>query len=296
VKKNSNYRPIDYLVLIYSAINVLYILLGISLHGANSERLHNPLRHLVIFCGIIVFVLLLEILEKYKNGKVITILRDWYAVGLFLYFFETTSALNLTLFPEFLDRFFMRIDAFIFGYQPATEWGLRYNTWFLSELFHFSYFSYYLIELFYLFIYLKNRDLFLRYAFQLGFVFFLCYLTYNVLPVIGGRNLQGMMELTTVYRQGPFTRLMAYIYHISPHLGGAFPSSHVAIAFVVTLSAFHYRKITGCLLLPLSVLLTISTVYCHYHYFIDSIAGLLYGFGFYYLSGRIYDKKFRRAV
>ncbi|MCF7920292.1 MAG: phosphatase PAP2 family protein [Candidatus Cloacimonetes bacterium] len=289
MKRKSNYRPIDYLVLIYCILNILYIFLGIILHGAGSEFLHQPLKHLAIFCGIILLVVCLERWEQHKEGRFISLLRDWYAITLFLYFFEATSALNRTIFPEFIDGFFMRIDALIFGYQPALEWGLKHDSWFLSELFHFAYFSYYLMGVFYLFVYLKKRELFLRYAFQLAFVFFVCYLTFNVLPVVGGRNLEGMMKLAETYRHGPFTHVMAFIYRMSPHKGGAFPSSHVAVALVVNLSAFHYRKQTGWLLLPLVTLLTISTVYCHYHYFIDTIFGLLYGLGFYYLSGRIYE-------
>ena len=294
--KKHNYRPIDFLVLIYSIINIAYILLGIIMHGAGSDRLHEPLKHLAIFAGIILLVLFLEQWEKRKQGKLITLIRDWYSITLFLYFFEATSDLNRTLFPEFIDDFFIRIDAFIFGYQPSLEWGLNYDTWFLNEILHFAYFSYYLMGVFFLWVYLKNRERYLRYTFQLGFVFFLCYLTFNVLPVVGGRYQEGMMALAEEYRHGPFTHVMAFIYRMSPHQGGAFPSSHVAVALLVNLCAFHYRPKTGWILLPLVILLTISTIFCHYHYFIDTIFGLFYGAGFYLLSSSIYNKKFMAAA
>lgn len=282
-------------MLIYSSLNILYAVAGILIHGADSPRMHHPVMHLAIFCGIIGFVFLMDFWEKRSKSKVLSFIRDWYGIALFLYYFETASAFNRVIFPDFIDDFFVAIDQWIFGYQPAVEWGLRYDHWLISEIFHFAYFSYYLMGLFYLWVYIKKRDLFYRYVFQLCFVFYVCYITYNILPVIGGRYLEGMMELTQQYQHGPFTHIMAFIYRMSPHLGGAFPSSHVAIAIVVTMSAFHYCRKTGWYILPVTILLTISTVYGHYHYFIDTIFGIFYGIGFYYLSGRVFEKYTKKA-
>jgi membrane-associated phospholipid phosphatase len=288
LKKIKLLQPIDILIIIYGILNIVYILLGIILHGASSPRMHDPLKHLAIFSGIIVFVIILKSIYRKHPAGFWEVFKDWYIILFFVYFFETTSALNTIIFPEFLDEFFLKIDQSIFGYQPAVEWGKRLDNWLVSEILHLAYFSYYISGFFFLAVYLKNRSRFRLYAFNLAFVFFLCYFTYNILPVVGGRYLPGMMELTQTYRYGLFTRIMAFIYNHTPHLGGAFPSSHVAIAIVVNLCAFDYNKKAGWVILPVVILLTISTVYCHYHYFIDTVFGIIYGIAFYYLGKKIY--------
>jgi len=291
LKKRNLLQAIDILVIIYSLINIIYILTGIALHGVASERMHDPLKHLIIFGSLIVFILVLSrIYHKFPN-KFWGLVRDWYVLLLFLYFFEATSAVNKIVFADFLDPFFQKIDYAFFGYQPGSEWEGMLGGYLINEILHFAYFCYYLMGVFYLAVYIKSQELFRRYAFILSFVFFICYLIFNLLPVVGGRFLPGMMEATQTYQHGPFTHIMAYIYNNTPHLGGAFPSSHVAIAVTVNISAFKYNKITGWLILPIVFLLTISTVYCHYHYFIDTIFGVIFGIGFYFLGNKLYRNR-----
>jgi len=291
LKKRNLLQAIDILVIIYCLINIAYIILGILLHGVASERMHEPLKHLSIFSGIIIFVLIISrIYYKFPN-KFWRLLRDWYVLLFFLYFFEATSALNKIVFADFLDPFFQKIDYAIFGYQPAGDWEGMLGGYLINEIMHFAYFCYYFMGIFYLAVYLKSRELFRRYVFILTFVFFVCYLTFNLLPVVGGRFLTAMMEITQTYQYGPFTHIMAYIYNNSPHMGGAFPSSHVAIAITVNISAFKYNKTTGWLILPIVILLTIATVYCHYHYFIDTIFGVIFGISFYYLGNTLYRNR-----
>ena len=291
MKKKRLLQPIDKLIIIYCLINIFYILLGIFLHGLKSERLQDPLKHLTMFFITIITVNhLIRLYQKFPN-RFWEFAREWYVILFFVYFFETTTALNQIIFPGFFDNFFQRIDQYIFGYQPAAKWGLSFNNYLISEIMHFAYFSYYLSWIFYLIAYIKDRQKFRMYVFVLVFVFFVCYLTYNILPVIGGRALPGMMELTQTGRYGLFTRIMAYIYKVTPHLGGAFPSSHVAIAVVVNLSAFNFSKKMGWIILPITILLSLSTVYCHYHYFIDTVFGLIYGIIFYLIGLRIYKYK-----
>jgi membrane-associated phospholipid phosphatase len=116
-------------------------------------------------------------------------------------------------------------------------------------------------------------------------------LMYTLFPVIGGRYFSSAMEICTTYRYGLFTRAMALIYTLSPHHGGAFPSSHVAIAIICNIALGQYRPRYGWYLLPVTILLCVSTVYCHYHYAVDVAAGVVSGFGLSVLSSRIYVKR-----
>jgi membrane-associated phospholipid phosphatase len=283
--KIKNLRPLDIITLSYIALNLLLFLVG-------WKRIIRPHVHFPIFLGIGIFILFLCKLDDIKPSKSVKIMRDWFPLFLFVYFFEATSNVKHILFSNFLDHFFQQIDEWMFGYQPALVWGKVLDNYFWQELFHFAYFAYYLIPFLFVFLYLHDKKIFAKFAFTVSFVFYVCYLTYNFLPVIGGRwweIMEGAEQLTTQYRYGPFTRIMAYIYRTTVHQGGAFPSSHVAVSIVANIIAFEYKKILGWIFLPITILLTISTVHCHYHYFIDTIFGVFYGFGFYYLGLKLYS-------
>ena len=275
-------RAVDIITFLYISFNLLYILFGWT-------RVHNPLKHFLTFSFIGIIILLLKSLSS--KSKIVAFFYDWYPMFAFTYFFESASALNKVIFPHFLDSFFQKIDFAIFGYQPAMYWGTHFSNFFLQEFLHFGYFCYYLmfpgVGFYY---YFKNRKIFYRFVFSISFLFYLCYLIYAVFPVVGGRALPGAMELTKIYRYGIFTRIMAFIYNNTKHLGGAFPSSHVAVAFAVTISALRNEKRLGWILLFITFLLSVATVYCHYHYFIDTVAGLIFGAAIFYLSLVIYRK------
>ncbi len=118
----------------------------------------------------------------------------------------------------------------------------------------------------------------------------MCYFIYSIVPVIGGRYIEEAMAITQQYRAGVFTHIMVFIYRNSGHLGGAFPSSHVAVTLVLTISALQNLSKMGYVFLLIAFFLTIATVYCHYHWFIDSVFGVFTGVGGYFLAKYAYRK------
>ena len=279
-------NPVDLITLVYASVIDCFIIYGWS-------RIEHPLRQLLLHFSIVLLIVSLTFLhDKFPKSKLIFFLRLSYPLFLYGYFFESVSHLNLLIFHDYIDVFFQKIDNFIFGYQPTLYWGTHFDTYFLQELFHFSYFSYYLMFLILtivLFVKKRYEDLG-EFIFRLSFVFYICFITYVILPVIGGRYFPQAMELTKTLRYGIFTKIMAEIYIKSPHLGGAFPSSHVAIAIVLMLSALKYERKLGYIFVPITILLSFATVYCHYHYFIDVIGGIIYVLIFYPLSSKAYSK------
>jgi membrane-associated phospholipid phosphatase len=115
-------------------------------------------------------------------------------------------------------------------------------------------------------------------------------LTYIILPVMGPRAFNGgamgyslpaevLPEQVPPYpeavQKGPFFQVMRKIYHHLEAPGAAFPSSHVAIALVTVWFSFQYLpRIRYWHLLDV-ILLCVSTVYCHYHYVVDVVAGMM---------------------
>lgn len=281
---------IDKITLVYCLWILAYMVAGIFLGRAVDWEIHLP-RYLSVATGVFVLAWLENCVNwnRFPLAKQgLHFVRGVYPVMLFGYFYTSSYSVNRILFPEFLDPFFMKIDHLMFGYYPSLEWGQRFGGWLAQEFFHFAYFCYYpMIGGLPLYLYLKNRPAFWKLIFNLTFVFYACYTFYSLVPVVGGRFIPEAHELTLQYRFGPFTHIMAYIYNNSGHWGGAFPSSHIAVTIVLTIAALKYVRKWGYVFIVISVFLSLATVYCHYHWFIDAIGGVLAGIGGWRLAERV---------
>lgn len=281
--KNLKLYPIDIITYGYILFKLLYIAIG-------RNRIENAGRHFLLFTLIAVFSYLIIRFYKPNMGKILTFIRLTYPMFFISYFFNASTIVDRVIFTEYLDPFFQSIDYYIFGYQPAIEWGKKYGHIIIQELFHFAYFSYYIVMIIVaLLIYIKKNEYYQEYAFTVIFVFYVCYVTYSILPVIGGRYWEELFQLTMTYRGGLFTRIMAFIYSQSQHTGAAVPSSHVAITVIVNIGAYKYSKKLGLSLIPLTIMVALSTVYCHYHYFIDAVLGVIYALVFYMIAGKLFN-------
>ncbi len=126
---------------------------------------------------------------------------------------------------------------------------------------------------------------------MVSFLFYVCYLIYIILPVIGSRaffhQVDGyalpaatqQLASTDVYpvavQSGFFFRLMKWVYRVFESPGSAMPSSHVAVALCTVFFSFRYLRRIRYVHLGLAVLLCLATVYCRYHYAVDVLAGLV---------------------
>ncbi len=310
MKKAENFlSAIDVITLIFCSWIIAYMSLGLS-------RAPEAIKHIPVYLGVAVGVLILAWLQRklLPNGRLpnsdlagveaasyslsgkrtedasslaraLAFLRGIYPVLLFGYFYTSGHVFNRIIFRDWLDPWFMGIDKSIFGYYPSLLWGQVYSHWLIQEVFHAAYFCYYPMILgLPVYLYFKQPKAFKELIFNLTFVFYLCYTIYSVLPVIGGRFIPEAMELTKSYRAGLFTHIMVFIYRTSNHLGGAFPSSHIAVTLVLTVAALRFVRPLGYVFCIIAFFLSLATVYCHYHWFIDAVAGIATGIAGYYLA------------
>lgn len=274
------FSAIDKITLAYCAWIIIYTIYG-GIKGKIDDTWTHPSRHLLIM--VLIFLMAwteqrMDLSSKPKLLRTLRFIRGIYPVLLFTYFYSSLHSVSRIIFPEYLDPWFMELDRKIWGYLPSQQWGRMFNHWFVQESLYLSYFSYYPMILgLPVYLYVKNRPAFRELIFNLTLVFYLCYVFYSLVPVVGGRIMTDALELTQTYRGGIFTRVMAFIYRNSGHWGGAFPSSHVAIAVVLTIAALRYNRIWGYLFCVISLFLTFATVYCHYHWFVDAVAGVFTG-------------------
>jgi len=241
-------------------------------------------------CLILVHVLI-RLHCRGHPSNLLDILRHFYPLLLYLFFFAETGWLNRMIFKEYMDPIAIHWDQALFGYQPSIVLMQKFPYPTLSELFYAAYFSYYLmIAGVGLALFLRNRGQFFHYVSVVSFVFYICYIIYIILPIIGPRvflepvggyilpEASRLLAPNAFYpdtvQRGIFFKLMAFIYRVFEAPGSAIPSSHVAIAVCTLVFSFFYLRRIRYLHLAMVILLCLATIYCRYHYVVDVMAGL----------------------
>jgi len=226
------------------------------------------------------------------GGKALAFLRQFYPMFLYAWFYAETARLNRMFIPHYLDATIIHWEQSLFGCQPSLLFMQKLPYLGISELFYFFYFSYYLtIGGVGLALFLRNRRQFLHYLAVVSTLFYICYLFYIALPIIGPPVFVARIDGYTLppdlqylvpanpypnaIRSGLFFRLMAWIYRGFEDPGAALPSSHVAVALCTLYFSFRYLHPIRYLHLVAALLLCLSTVYCRYHYALDVMAGML---------------------
>ena len=281
-----DYAFVDWVTQGYIALAGLLVAV---LHGSSVP--HRELLVAVHVAALLVIHLLIRSARLRPQCRVLDFLRSFYPVLLYLGFYSEIGMIDHMLFPGFLDPFFIRLDARIFGVQPSLFLmaAIPYRP--LSELLYASYFSYYvMIAGIGLALYLRNRRQFLHFLSVVTFTFCCCYLLFDLFPVMGprifyeqvpGYSLPADLHPAVVpavpeaVAGGPFFLLMGWIYRTFETGGAAFPSAHVAIALATLWFSFRYLRPIRWLHLVVVVLLCLSTVYCRYHYAVDVAGGIL---------------------
>jgi membrane-associated phospholipid phosphatase len=219
-------------------------------------------------------------------------LRHFYPVLLYTAFFVETGSLNRMFYKEYLDPMVAHWEQALFGCQPSVLFMQKLPWLAVSELFYASYFSYYImIAGVGIALFLRSRRQFYHYVSVVSFLFYVCYLIYIFLPVIGSRvffhQVEGyvlpaatqQLALTDAYPEavqaGVFFRIMRWVYRVFEAPGAALPSSHVAVALCTVFFSFRYLRRIRYVHLAVALLLCLSTVYCRYHYAVDVLAGLV---------------------
>ena len=219
---------------------------------------------------------------------------------LLIWWYPDTYELN-RIFPN-LDHLFASAEQWMFGCQPALYFSATYPQKVVSELMDMGYSIYYPLILFVVLAYLFERYKEMeRMAFVVLASFFIYYICFDILPVVGPTFYYKAVGLDTIsegifpslghyfdthtaclttpgYADGFFYNLVEGAKAAGERPTAAFPSSHVGVATVCMLLLYRLRNkwIFFVLLLPY-VFLCLATVYIHAHYVIDAIAGLVSG-------------------
>jgi hypothetical protein len=210
-----------------------------------------------------------------NSNKYTKFFRYWLPVFLFTFLYEETGFLIHLIHPSWFDSFFSSMDIKIF----SVNLGLfveQFDNRLLNELFRIGYGSYYLIILSGLFIHyfwgrISEYEIMLS---KITTAFCISYLLFIILPTQGPRfyhesifhtNMDGLL----------FSYIQQKIMQLGSFRGGAFPSSHIAVALIVWWSLFSNHRKYFNMMGFFMFLLIMGTIWARYHYAIDALAGIL---------------------
>ena len=282
-----NYTFVDYATQAYLALVGLLILFFHNSTVPGWPRLLGA--HVA---GLLLVHWLIQAHARRKPAPPLDFLRHFYPVLLYTALFVETGSLNRMFCQEYLDPMVAQWEQALFGCQPSVLFMQKLPWLAVSELFYASYFSYYvMIAGVGIALFLRSRRQFSHYVSVVSFLFYVCYLIYIFLPVIGSRvffhQVEGyvlpeatqQLALMDAYPEavqaGVFFRIMRWVYRVFEAPGAALPSSHVAVALCTVFFSFRYLRRIRYLHLAVALLLCLSTVYCRYHYALDVLAGLV---------------------
>ena len=284
IRENSFLKPIDLLMISYQFAIIL--LVSIYFKGVLHWLLFVS-SHLAIAVGIFYFVKL----TTRSENRFVEFLRNLYPIIIIVFFYrETTDLVNL-VYPEKLDYIFMWFDERIFGYQPSIAFSKTISHRLFAEYMYFSYFSYYLIiSIPPLIMYFRrDSEKFHKFIFTVTTTFFFCYIFFIFCPAAGPQFTFPEM-IGNPPKGYVFAKIMGFIFDHFEIENGAFPSSHVAVAFVIFLFFVRYFRWRSTIIGILVTGLCASTIYIHAHYFVDVPVGLFVGL-FFYIVSPIIEKK-----
>jgi membrane-associated phospholipid phosphatase len=162
----------------------------------------------------------------------------------------------------------------LFRGQPSWAWIRAWPWPWLSWVLHLGYLSYYLIlaaaplGLWFS----GRRDGARRTTLLMMATFYVCYTVFLCFPVAGPRYTFPRAENAAAAT--PPALLTWRLLEGAAAWGTAFPSSHVAVSLVASVSAAWSWRPLGAGLGAAAVLLALGTVYGQFHYAVDAIAGV----------------------
>lgn len=219
------------------------------------------------------------VLPLHSDRPLARLLRWWYPFLLCVVCFWCIGRMIHIIQPELIDARLVAADQQLFGIvlTPILQ---RHATPLLTELMYFSYFSYYfLVPAVGLPLYLRGggrRAPFREFMLAVTLTFWVSYLHFLVTPAGGPVFWPAYPGPVLTLSGGPVTKLAQWVFESGTIVGGAFPSSHVAVAFVVAGYAWRFG-VAPYVFAPLFVGLSLSTVYTGHHYGVDVVYGVVIG-------------------
>jgi membrane-associated phospholipid phosphatase len=207
------------------------------------------------------------------------LLRLAYGPLLFAFLYRQTATIWPVLYEHPFDARLVHIEQALWGGQPSLEFA-QYAPWpWLSEIFCSAYYAYYFFVPAMLFTVLLTRGYATveRVILTTTLCFFGCYTLFWLFPVVGPHYWFPPHTGPQLYQGYVFNHLLFLFTSAGEVPAAAFPSSHIAVALMLTIQAHRVAPRLFPFMLAVTVLMCPAVVYLRAHYLIDVPAGILVG-------------------
>lgn len=238
-----------------------------------------------VFAFLMMFVLASAVLPiRHQLWQAV---HDFSAVLLVPVIFNTLGPIIDCASPGRWDTTFSELDARLVGELPRLWRGLFGRPSWFVDLNSVVYVSYYLLPVVVAVVLYRRHALgeFRRAVFTLTLTFYASYAGYFMFPTVGPRVPPPAESLLIGGSVSAGIRM--FVEFAERTRTDAFPSGHTAIALVCLFFAWSTPGRLFAVLLPVVAGIVFSTVYLHYHYVIDVVAGGLLAAGCVWLGSRL---------
>lgn len=280
-------RPIDVLHAI-----VLGLLLFLTLLLAAIGRLPGWLPLAGLYVGLLAIVF--AVAWAHQNGwrgRFADVVTSFYPLVIVPQVFSSLQPLITAVGIPNQDAALIGIDQAILGGHHATIWLERFVTPWLNDVMHLAYCTYYVFPLVVgVAMWRRSPELARKFIFTTALAFYVSYVGYFLVPARGPRTAQAD-QYTVSTRTSPIsTSIYNFLDNAEKTKDDVFPSGHNMITAVCLIAAWRFNRRIFWSLLPVAIMLAISTVYCRYHYVIDVIAGIALAFLTFPIGYWLYDR------
>lgn len=275
-----SWRPLDRWVAGYLVLTSAVFGLG-AWRGVPGCRVQGALA-----LGLLAVSLVLARCSRDTASVPLTFLRLFWAPLLYGVLYHQAQTLWPVLRAAPLDGSLAALELRLWGLQPSLALQPLLPYRWLSELFCFVYFAYWLFVPVVCITALLARGYRAAERIILAATrcFFVCYALFWLFPTEGPHFWFPPGTGPALHPGFLFNHILFWITSSGEIRGGAFPSSHIAVALLLTLLA---RRATPALFPALAVITALmlpAVVYLRAHYLVDVPAGLLVGLAAYALA------------
>ncbi|HXM45689.1 MAG TPA: phosphatase PAP2 family protein [Bryobacteraceae bacterium] len=266
-------RPLDALVMGYIAVSCLALSIGIA-RGAGRDCEVQALLSLGIGTGM----LLIGWATRHTTNRWLLFARLSFAPIFYLSLYHQVEVIAPIFHSASLDGRLAGADHILFGGQPSLHFQEIFPSRVLTEVFCFVYFAYFLcIPLVMIAAYQRGYAAAERVVFATSLCFYVCYTFFWLFPTVAPHYWFPPHTGPQLYDGYLFSRILYVFTSHAEIRGGAFPSSHIAVATLLTVYAYRETPRIFPILLSITLLLYPAVVYLHAHYFVDVPSGIAVG-------------------
>jgi hypothetical protein len=267
------FRLLDAIIAGYVVVVSVPLALGAA--RGTSGCAQQLLVNLAVLSGLA----LVCVLSRRSRRWSFAFLRLSYGPALFAVLYRQTATVWPVFYERPFDAWLVHIEQALWGSQPSLVFAQHAPWRWLSELFCAAYYAYYYFIPAMLFTVLLTRGYRIaeHVVFSTTLCFLICYTLFWLFPTVAPHYWFPPHAGPQLYHGYLFNHLLFLFTAAGEVPAGAFPSSHIAVALLLTIQAHRFAPRLFPFMLAVTVMMCPAVVYLRAHYAVDVPAGLLMG-------------------